>query len=225
MRVEIVPAILRKTYEALSADWERVRDAADHIQIDVTDGIFAGEPSWRGIRQLKQLPKSEKIEMHMMVHTPAIFVDDIVDLNPARCIFHLESFAGTGDLKLIYEKLRADTQAELGLAINPDSPNQRLEEYAPIIDFPLFMGYAPGWANQPLQPVVWRKVGAWRAAHPTMPIAVDGHVGKDTVEAYVRAGATQLCANTAIFGQGDPVENYRQLCLLAEAAAAEHPAT
>lgn len=219
MRIEIVPAILRTTFEALAEDWERMRAAADHIQIDVTDGIFAGGGSWRDIRRLKQLTGSEKIELHLMVHTPAHYVDDVIDLNPARCVFHVEAFTGTGDLAFVYEKLRAATQAELGLALNPDSPAQRLEEHLGLVDYVLFMGYAPGWANQPIEPRVFRTVGSFREKHPEMPIAVDGHVNQDTVAAYVQAGATILCANTAIFGQGDPVENLRQLQLLAEAAA------
>ncbi|MBI4022421.1 MAG: hypothetical protein HY372_03605 [Candidatus Andersenbacteria bacterium] len=219
--VEIIPAILRQTFEAIQADWERLCEAADHMQIDITDGIFAGEGTWRDIRRFKQLMKSEKIELHMMVHTPAHYVDDVVDLNPARCVFHLEAFTGTDDLAFVYDKLRSSTQSELGLALNPDSPAQRLEEHLAKIDYVLFMGYNPGWANQPIQPSVFRKIGAWRDAHPDVPIAVDGHVNKETVEPYVRAGANMLCANTAIFGRGDPTENYRQLTLLAQAAAAE----
>lgn len=219
--VEIVPAILRTTFEAIQKDWNAVLDVADHIQIDVTDGIFAGEGSWRYLRRLKQLPKSEKIELHMMVHTPAHYVGDIVDLNPARCVFHLEAFTGTGDVISVHEKLRGATQSELGLALNPDSPIERLEEYLSLLNYVLFMGYAPGWANQPLAPGVFRRIGAFRDKHKAVRIAVDGHVTKETVAPYVKAGATILCANTAIFGQGEPAENWRQLTLLAQAADSE----
>jgi pentose-5-phosphate-3-epimerase len=51
-----------------------------------------------------------------------------------------------------------------------------------------------------------------------MLIAVDGHVSKETVSHFVASGARILCANTAIFGAGNPVENMRQLKLLAQAA-------
>ncbi len=216
--VEIVPAILRKTYEQIEADWDKVREAVMHIQIDVTDGIFAGEPTFREVRRLKRLAESEKCELHMMVHTPANFVDDIVDLAPARCIFHLEAFSGTNDLVFVYEKLREVTQSELALALNPETPNGRLEEYLDLIDYVLFMGYNPGWANQSLNPVVYRKIGQFKDQHADRPVAVDGHVDKETVEPYVKAGASILCANTSIFGQGNPVENYQQLKLLAAAA-------
>ena len=64
---------------------------------------------------------------------------------------------------------------------------------------------------------VRRKIGAFKDKYPLVPIAADGHVAKETVGPYVKAGATILCANTSIFGQGDAVENYRQMQLLAEA--------
>lgn len=216
--IEIVPAILRTTFEKLHEDWRKVYQAADHVQIDVTDGIFAGDGTFRDLKRLKQLEASDKIELHMMVHTPANFIDEIIDLSPARLIFHVESFAGTGDLRSSYQKLRGETQAELALAINPESPNQWLDEHVDLIDFVLFMGYNPGWANQPINELVFNKLRTFTERHPDKRIAADGHVGKDTIERFVQAGATMLCANTAIFGHGDPVENIQQLKLLAESA-------
>jgi len=217
--IEIVPAILRKTFEDISADWQKVYRHTDHVQLDVTDGIFAGDGTFRDIRRFKQLPESQKIELHMMVHTPANYVDDVIDLNPARCIFHLESFEGTHDIEFVYRKLKEATQSQLALAISPDSPTDRLREYLPLIDYVLFMGYNPGWANQPINPVVFNKIREFALQHPRIPVAVDGHVDKETVEKYVKSGASILCANTAIFGHGDPPENIRQLSLTAQAAA------
>lgn len=216
--VEIIPAILHPTWEQIAADWERVRDAAAHIHIDITDGIFAGDAAWRDIRRLKQLPESEKIELHLMVHTPGNYVNDVVYLSPARCIFHLESFSGTGELRSVFEKLRGETQSELALAINPETPAERLEEYLELVDYVLFLGVTPGWPGGEIHNAVYRKIGAWRAQHPDVTIAADGHVTKETVEIYVRAGANILCANTAIFGAGNPVENMQQLTLLAQGA-------
>lgn len=216
--VEVVPAILRATWEGIATDWAKVMDAAGHIQIDITDGIFAGEGTFRDIRQFKKLPKSQKAELHMMVHTPGNFVDDIVDLNPARCIFHLESFSGTNSLRMVYAKLREGTRSELALALNPKSPNAWLEEQLEFVEYVLFMGYSPGWANQPINKHVYKKIAEFAARHPDLPIAVDGHVAKETIEPYVKAGARILCANTSIFGQGDPKENLRQLQLVAAAA-------
>ena len=212
--IEIVPALLRKSFEDIESDWGKVVDFAPHIQIDVTDGIFAGDGTYRELRRFKQLPQSEKIELHMMVHTPGNFVDDVIDLRPARVIFHLESFEGTGDIEFVYKKLRQDTQAELALALNPESPNERLDEYVDLLDYVLFMGYNPGWANQPINELVFNKIRHFTEKYSNVPVAVDGHVSKETIVDYVQAGATILCANTAIFGSGNIQENYTQLKLL-----------
>lgn len=216
--VEIVPAILRKTWEKIEEDWQKIYKLPDHVQIDITDGIFAGEGTFREIRRFKRLPESQKIELHMMVHTPGNFVEDIVDLNPARVVFHLEAFEGTNDIQFVYKALREKTQAQLALALNPESPNERLEEYISLLDYVLFMGYNPGYANQPINEIVFMKIGQFYDKHRGMPIAVDGHVDRETTPAYVRAGATILCANTSIFSSGDPQENYEQLRLLANSA-------
>lgn len=216
--IEIVPAILRKSWERIEEDWKKIYKLPDHVHIDITDGIFAGEGTFQEIKRFKRLPESQKIELHMMVHTPGNFVQEIIDLNPARCIFHLEAFEGTNDLKFVYETLREKTQSQLALAINPDSPNQRLEEHLALLDYVLFMGYNPGFANQPINPMVYMKIGQFYDKHRGLPIAADGGVNKESVSAYVRAGATILCANTSIFSAGDPQENYEQLRLLANAA-------
>ena len=214
MAIEIVPAILRKSYEKIVEDWNKVVDAVEHIQIDITDGIFAGDGTYRDIRRFRELPQANKIELHLMVHTPSHFVDDVIDLNPARCVFHIEAFSGTHDLQHSYQTLRSKTQAQLALAINPDTPTHYLTEHLELLDYVLFMGYNPGWANQPINPIVYNKIREFKAQQHHLPVAVDGHVGKDTIPDYVAAGATILCANTSIFGEGDPLENIKQLDLL-----------
>jgi len=220
--IEIVPAILRSTYEKIEEDWDKIYQTAGHVQIDITDGVFAGDGSFRQVDRFKQLPQSEKIELHMMVQEPANYVEDIVDLAPARCVFHIEAFAGSDDLTEVYGQLRKNTQTELALALNPASPVERIEERLGAIDYVLFMGYNPGWAGQDIDPSVYRRIAAFVEKYPEVPVAVDGHVDKETIEPYVRAGATILCSNSAIFKLGNAEENYRQLSLLAEAVLAEH---
>lgn len=216
--VEIVPAILRKTYEGIEEDWLKIYKVAHHIQIDITDGVFAGDGSFREVGRFKRLPESEKIELHMMVHTPGNFVDDIINLNPARCIFHVESFAGTSDIEFVFAKLKQETSTELALALNPESPLTRLTEHTHMLDYVLFMGYNPGWAGQALNPLVFVKIGQFHDRYPDIPIAVDGHVDKETIADYIKAGARILCANSSIFKAGNPQENFNHLQLLAEAA-------
>ena len=215
--IEIIPAILKTTFEAIENNWNKVESAVSHIQVDISDGVFAGDGTFRIIPWLSRLMNCEKLELHLMVHNPAFFVDEIINLKPARCIFHLEAFADAGSINAVYTNLRNRTDCELGLAINPGTPNKRLDEYMGLIDFVQFMGIVPGWTNQPLVPDVFNKIIDFKENYQDIPVAVDGHVNKETIGEYVRSGARRICAATAIFAQGNPEENITQLKLLAEA--------
>jgi ribulose-phosphate 3-epimerase len=217
-QVEIVPAILRRTREGIEEDWNKVVVAAQHIQIDITDGVFAGEGTFHELKEFKKLPQSEKIELHLMVHNPGKFVDDIIDLNPARVAFHIEAFADGGHIDLVYKKLRQDTASELGLAINPITPLTWLEEQLPLIDYVLFLGVNPGWSGQNIVPTVFQRISQFQNKHPTIIVAIDGGVNRETISDFAKAGATIFCAGSAIFKTGDPVENINQLRLAAESA-------
>ena len=217
--IEIVTAILKTTYEAIAEDWQKVTQSADHIHIDITDGIFAGNESFMDIPRLADLSDSHKIELHMMVQTPAEYVEDIIELNPGRCIFHLETFLGTMDLPFVYNTVGEYTSAEMGIAINPDTELDRLTEYLPLVQYVLFMGYNPGFAGQDINPEIFKKITDFHAINPVIKIAVDGHVNKETIEHYAQSGASIFCANSAIFKGGNPEENIKQLTLLAKSTA------
>ncbi|MCE9643509.1 MAG: hypothetical protein K8Q97_04340 [Candidatus Andersenbacteria bacterium] len=216
--IEIVPAILKTTYEKIEEDWNKVVGAAEHIQIDITDGIFAGNESFMDIPRLADLPQSQKIELHIMVQTPADYVEDIIDVNPSRCVFHIEAFLGTMDLPFVYNTVGEYTSAEMGVAINPDTDISRLTEYLPLVQYVLFMGYKPGFAGQDIDPEIFKKIADFHTKNPAVKIAVDGHVDKETISQYAEAGATIFCANSSIFKKGDPAENIKQLELLAQSA-------
>lgn len=218
-KFEIIPAVLRKTYEGIVEDWEKVYQHVRHVQIDVTDGVFAGNGTFREIAQFKRLPSSEKIELHMMVQQPNDYTARVIDLAPARCVFHIEAFSGPENVRTTYEYLRQQApHTQWALAINPDTPSERLEEYLDLLDYVLFMGYNPGFAGQDVDSGVFRKIAAFRDRNPGLPLAADGHVDKTTIPDYVRSGITMLCANSSIFKEGDPLENIRQLELMAQAA-------
>ncbi len=215
---EIIPAILRATFEGIAEDFRRVEERASHIQIDVTDGVFAGNRGFLDIARLGDL-NAHKIELHMMVQTPADFVDEIIDLNPSRCVFHIEAFLGTMDLPFVYNTIGEYTSAEMGIAINPNTPIDRIREFLPIVQYVLFMGYNPGIANQPIVPSVFETIRTFHKQYEAIPLAADGHVAPDTIGSYARAGVSRFCANTAIFRNGDPNENMENLLTLAQEAA------
>jgi len=219
--IEVVPAILRTSFEAIEKEWGMIVNASPYVQLDVIDGVFVGEGNFQDIARFAELGDNPKVELHMMVQPPADYVEQIMDLGPGRCVFHIEAFESDEALLFVYSKLREIPGIKLGVAINPNTPNERLEYLIDKIDYVLFMGVNPGSSGQPVEEVVFEKIKLFHTTHPNIPIAVDGHVGFDTAEKFVLAGATILCSNSAIFKGGDPVENMKQLKLVGEAALAD----
>ena len=53
--VEILPAILEKSMEAIQEKLARLESIAERVQLDVADGIFVAETSWQDLSQLSRL--------------------------------------------------------------------------------------------------------------------------------------------------------------------------
>ena len=214
--IKIVPAILRKSFEGIQEDWSLVVESADFIQLDVTDGIFAGDGTWQDVARFTELGDPKKIELHMMVQRPADFLDAVIALDPGRCIWHVESFGSEDDIREMFEHLRMNSSISLALARNPITPVARLEKMLNIVDYVLFMGVDPGYTGAPLVESVFSDINSFLSRNPDVKVAVDGSVNKASLERFVKAGARQLCAHSSIFGEGSPSENMEQLRLLAE---------
>lgn len=218
--IEVVPAILRKSFEKIRHDWEQVAEVATHVHLDVADGVFAGDATWQDIARFAELGDTPLMELHMMVQRPADFVEAVIELAPGRCIWHLKVFADADEVRSFFQYLRGKVDTELALALNIETSIERLEPLLDVVDYVLFMGIDPGFTSQPLVASVFKRISQFKKSNPDMTVAVDGAVSKKSIERYARSGARQFCAHSSIFGEGDPKENMEQLRLLAEAAIA-----
>jgi ribulose-phosphate 3-epimerase len=99
--------------------------------------------------------------------------------------------------------------------INPATPVETLSEVLDLVDHVLVMSVNPGFGGQKFLPSALhniRKLAEIRSIKGlNYRIEVDGGVALDTVVAVVRAGAELLVAGSAVFGDGHPTENAREL--------------
>jgi len=203
MSVKIAPSLL-------SADFARLADAvaeaeaggADWIHVDVMDGHFVpnltiGPPVVAAVRRCTKLP----LDVHLMIEQPERL---------------LEAFAGAGaDLLTVHQETcphlhrTVERIRELGMrpgvAINPATPIETLDEIAPYVDLVLIMSVNPGFGGQKYIPTSTRKVARMRQrleamGLPTIELEVDGGISPLTAPEVARAGATVLVAGNAVFG-------------------------
>ena len=215
--MQIIPAILPKDFEELEDKIESVKSLLDwapltgFVQVDVCDGRFVPNFSWPFrkhdknfeaiLREDRGLPAWEDVEyeIDLMVAEPEEAAMQWVTAGASRLVIHVESVK---DPKSILSILKNTGElTEVGLAINIDTPNEALAEFADQIKFIQCMGIARiGYQRQPFDPRVLEKIKAIKKLYPGVLISVDGGVSLETAPLLRDAGADRLIVGSAIFG-------------------------
>ena len=102
-----------------------------------------------------------------------------------------------------------------GVVLNPATPVHALDEVLPLVHHVLVMSVNPGFGGQSFIHSSLKKIELLSKIRESRQLAfriqVDGGIHHDTVAQVVRAGAEILVAGSAIFEQGNPSENVRNL--------------
>lgn len=221
--IEIIPAIMPKTYDDLVEKMGLFAGVVSLIQVDVTDGKFTKNRTWpynardehftKITTEDEGMPEWELLdfEVDLMVENPEDAVGKWVAAGARRIVVHIE---GVSDFEAIRNAVPEDV-VELGLAINPSTPISSVEPYLDEVDFVQCMGIANiGFQGEAFDERVLKHIHALRALRPELPISVDGGVNFETARNLVDAGATRLVSGSAILKSGDvshAVEEMRNL--------------
>ncbi len=93
---------------------------------------------------------------------------------------------------------------EFGMALNPKTPIEVLDNFINDIDLVLLMSVDPGFAGQEFKEAIIPKIIALRQLYPDVKIEVDGGVSPQNIAKLVEAGADFLVMGSAIFANSDP---------------------
>ena len=229
MEIEIIPAVMPSSFADLREKLSRVVGAAPLVQIDVMDGKFVPSRSWpygkhddnfeKILAEEEGMPYWEEMEFEidLMVSDVAEKIEEWIKTGAMRFILHVESLPDAlATLKAIRDEYGYPRDSifspELGLAINPDTPNSALEPLLAEADFVQFMGISKiGYQGQPFDQRVIEKIRQFRAAHPDISISVDGGVSVETAGALAEAGANRLVSGSAVFGSSNIMQAIREL--------------
>ena len=209
----IAPSILTANFLELRKEVEMVNSSeADWIHLDIMDGVFVpnmtfGFPVIKLIKEISTKP----LDTHLMI------------VEPDR---HLESFlaAGADMLTVHYEACThldrtIDTIKSLGMkagvAINPHTSVQLLENILPDLDLVLNMTVNPGYGAQSLIEYSYRKIRQLREliakTGSNALIQIDGGVGLGNLASLKEAGVDVFVVGNTVFASDDPVQTIRQL--------------
>ncbi|MDO8620512.1 MAG: hypothetical protein Q7R64_04170 [bacterium] len=218
----IVPAILPKDFQEILAKLELVKGAVDSVQIDIVDGKFAPNKTWPYIGDHGEITnivneqegfpfwKDFDFEFDLMVVKPEEAVPFWVRAGASRVIVHIESTPPDTLSDIIKEWKHA---VDIGLALKPSTPLEKLETFLHEVSFVQCMGNDRiSFGGVPLdERVVLPKIAHLRKKYPELTISVDIGVSLETAPRLIEAGASRLVAGSAVFGKANPAGAVREL--------------
>ena len=146
MSTKIAPSILAADFGNLYRDCEIVdRSNADWFHLDVMDGLFVpnisfGMPIVSSIRKMTKKP----LDVHLMIIEPERYIDKFIEIGSDILTVHIEA---TSEMDEILDKMK-DSSIKSGIAINPDTPINKLEDYINKVDLVCLMGVHAGFGGQ-----------------------------------------------------------------------------
>jgi len=215
----VAPSILSADFSRLGEQVEMVMEVgARVIHFDVMDGHFVPPitvgPLVCGAISEQVHEAGGAMDVHLMIERPEEQIEAFAEAGADCITIHSEA---TPHANRTLSAIR-ELGCLAGLALNPGTQVEALEELGDAVDLVLCMTVNPGWGGQPFIASSPGKVERLRSLLGDAVIEVDGGIAPETAGEISSAGAGLFVAGSAIFGSEDPAAAYRSI---AEAAGAE----
>lgn len=213
MKHLIAPSILSADFAHLYDDVKMINESsADWFHVDVMDGNFVpnisfGIPVISSVQHYARKP----LDVHLMIVQPERYLEDFKRAGAKVLTVHYEACTH------LHRTISAihDLGIKAGVAINPATPVQLLEDILTEVDLVLVMSVNPGFGGQKFIENTFRKIRALKQMRERTGtdflIEVDGGVSSQNALALLKAGADVLVAGNSIFSAEDPLEAIAEL--------------
>lgn len=202
----IAPSILAADFANLQKEVEMLNGSkADYIHVDIMDGVFVPNISF-GIPVTEAIQKHAKkpLDVHLMIVNPDAYLESFRRAGAEIISVHYEACTHLHRTLQAIHKLGA----KAGVAINPHTSVNVLEEIIAEVDLVCLMSVNPGFGGQKFIENTYSKVERLkelilRKSSQAM-IEIDGGVNIENAPKLIAAGADVLVAGSFVFHSPDP---------------------
>src|SRR4051812_7004058 len=196
-----LPSILSADMGRLGAPGAEVMDAGERVvRFDVMDGHFV-PPITIGPLVLSGIADQVHdaggvVDVHLMIATPERQIAEFAKAGADSITFHQEATPHTHRTLAAVRELGCLA----GIAINPGTPVETIQELRGMADLVLCMTVNPGWGGQSFIETSPEKLERLAPLVGKAAIEVDGGVDTQTAGPLAAAGAQLFVAGSAVFG-------------------------
>ena len=209
----IAPSVLAADFGNLQRDLEMInKSEADWFHIDIMDGVFVPNISY-GMPVLEAINKHAKktIDVHLMIVNPDRYIKEFAALGANNLSVHYEACT---HLHRTLQAIKAEGM-KAGVAINPHTPVDLLEDVINDIHLVCLMSVNPGFGGQSFIENTFQKVKKLEKIidrnNASTLIEVDGGVTDKNAAQLVEAGADVLVAGSFVFKAENPTQTIKEL--------------
>ena len=209
----VAPSILSADFGNLANDISMLNSSkADWVHIDVMDGHYVpnisfGMPIIDSINAISNKP----LDIHLMISKPERYIEKFLKYNTKVLTIHLEA---SRHLHRTIQEIKSKG-VMAGVAINPHTDVNHLNEIINDIDIVCVMSVNPGFSGQNFIENSYNKVKKLKKIilekKSNCKIQVDGGVNIINAKKLVEFGADILVAGNFIFKSDNPQKNINSL--------------
>ena len=209
----IAPSVLACDFANVQRDFEIINSSqADWFHIDVMDGVFVPNISF-GMPVISAMKKhaQKPLDVHLMIVNPDKYISTFKEIGADILTVHIEACT---HLHRTLQAIKSEGM-KAGVALNPHTPVDLLEDIIADIDLVCLMSVNPGFGGQKFIENTYDKVTKLKdmitRKQTSTLIEIDGGVNANNAKQLLEAGADVLVAGSFVFNSNDPLKTIEDL--------------